>query len=68
MVFKKSSTLLVATKTIPFFVIVPIIYDHRCSWILTQIGVIIIRNLRMLLPLRLFIFLAPYYCPLNTVP
>ena len=32
MVIKKSFTLLVATKTIPFFVSVPIISDHRCSY------------------------------------
>ena len=31
MVFKKNITLLVATKTIPFFVVVPIISDQRCS-------------------------------------
>ena len=31
MVFKKTFTLLVATKTIPFFVVVAIISDHRCS-------------------------------------
>ena len=30
MVFKKSFTLLVATKTIPFFVVAPIISDRRC--------------------------------------
>ena len=29
-VFKKSFKLLVATKTIPFFVVVPILSDHRC--------------------------------------
>ena len=32
MVFKKSFTLFVATKTIPFFVDVPIISDQRCSY------------------------------------
>ena len=31
MVSEKSFQLLVATKTIPFFVVVPIISDHRCS-------------------------------------
>ena len=31
MVFKKSFSLLVASKTIPFFVVMPIISDHRCS-------------------------------------
>ena len=31
MVIKKGFTLLVATKTKPFFVVVPIISDHACS-------------------------------------
>ena len=31
MVIKKSFILLVATKTIPVFVVVPIISDHGCS-------------------------------------
>ena len=31
MVFKKSITLLVATRTTRFFVVVPIISENRCS-------------------------------------
>ena len=38
MVSEKSFQLLVATKTIPFFVVVPIISDHRCISGLLDIG------------------------------